>query len=72
MHEEKNFDNFLQSIVILYIWLCSVGTAHFEGRVVYQKLLNKKKGKKYRLIHNMMSFEEKKIIGTVKYDVICD
>ena len=45
MHEEKNFANFLKSIVILYIWLCSVGTAHFEGRVVYQKLLNKKKGK---------------------------
>ena len=35
MGEKKCFDDFLNSIVIPYILLCSVGTAHFEGKFVY-------------------------------------
>ena len=35
MREKKNFDDFLQSIVMLYILLCGVGTVHFEGKVFY-------------------------------------
>ena len=34
MREKKNFDDFLNSIVIPYIMPCSVGTADFEGWVV--------------------------------------
>ena len=34
MSEKKNFD-FLQSIVIPWTFLCSVGTVHFESKVIY-------------------------------------
>ena len=47
--EKKNFNDFLQSIVISYILLCSVGTVHLEGKVTIS----------YWLVLNMMSFEEK-------------
>ena len=35
MGEQKNFDDFLQSIVILYILPCRIGTVHFESKAVY-------------------------------------
>ena len=35
MGEKDNFDDLLQSILIPYILLCSIGTVHSEGKVVY-------------------------------------
>ena len=32
---KKNFDDLLHSIVIPYIFLCSVGTVDFEGKIVH-------------------------------------
>ena len=38
MGEKKNFVDFLQSLVIPYILLCSVGPVHFEDKVVLDVL----------------------------------
>ena len=50
MGEKKNFDDFLQSTVMQYILLCSVGTVHFEDKVIYEKLLSKKKAVDWYII----------------------
>ena len=68
--KKKKNGNFLQSAVLLYILRYSVGTVHFKGRAVYYKSLSK--NKKYRLIYNTMSFEEKKFLVTLRCDVICN
>ena len=68
--KKKKKGNFLQSAVLLYILLYSVVTVHFEGKAVYYKSLSK--NRKYRLIYNTMSFEEKKFLVTLRCDVICN
>ena len=43
MDEKKNFDDFLQLIVIPYILLCSFGTVHFERKIVIKSYSARKK-----------------------------
>ena len=35
MVEKKNFDDLLKSIVITFIFLCSISAANFEGKIGY-------------------------------------
>ena len=35
MVEKKNFDDLLKSIVITFIFLCSISAVYFEGKIAY-------------------------------------
>ena len=35
MVEKKNFDDLFKSVVITFIFLCSISAVYFEGKVAY-------------------------------------